>query len=584
MSDFIVSARKYRPSIFDAIVGQFSITATLKNAIKRNQLAQSFLFCGPRGVGKTSCARILAKTINCEKVSENAEACNECVSCKSFNENSSFNVHELDAASNNSVDDIRKLVDQVRFAPQVGAYNIYIIDEVHMLSAQAFNAFLKTLEEPPKHAKFILATTEKHKIIPTILSRCQIFDFKRVGITDISNHLGFVAKSEGINAEQEALHLIAQKSDGAMRDSLSLFDRLVSFSEKELTYKGVIEHLNILDYDYYFKVTDALLKNDINALLNLFNEILDNGFDGHHFINGLAEHLRDILVAKDESTLKLLEKGDALQQRYLEQSKSCAINFLIPALNLCNECDVQYKTSNNKRLLVELSLMRISSIGHQMAEKKSPKSFVVPENHEKVDVLTEPKHKTVEKEDKTVENHKKTENSTGIEKEDFAPKPISRISLSAKKKSKTISISAAFDQLNQKKEEKIDISKLRKTDFSATQMLKIWKEVITLVKKKGKSNLGITLGMFPAELKENFVIELPLSNSSQAEMLIEEKDMILEFLRNKLENDYIELTTKIIEAEKSNIPYTNKDKFAKMMDENPHLETLRLKLGLDPDY
>ena len=584
MSDFIVSARKYRPSTFDAVVGQSPITSTLKNAIKSNQLAQSFLFCGPRGVGKTSCARILAKTINCENITDNIEACNECVSCKSFNENASFNVHELDAASNNSVDDIRKLVDQVRFAPQVGAYNIYIIDEVHMLSAQAFNAFLKTLEEPPKHAKFILATTEKHKIIPTILSRCQIFDFKRVGITDISNHLGFVAKSEGINAEQEALHLIAQKSDGAMRDSLSLFDRLVSFSEKELTYQGVIEHLNILDYDYYFKVTDALLKNDINILLNLFNEILDNGFDGHHFINGLAEHLRDILVSKDESTLKLLEKGDALQQRYLEQSKTCELNFLIPALNLCNECDVQYKTSNNKRLLVELSLMRISSIGHQMAEKKSPKSFVVPENHEKVDVSAETTHKIVEKEDETVENHKKAENSTGIEKEDFAPKPISRISLSAKKKSKTISISAAFDQLNQKKEEEIDISKLRKTDFSAIQMLKIWKEVITFVKQKGKSNLGITLGMFPVELKENFVIELPLSNSSQAEMLIEEKDMILEFLRNKLENDYIELTTKVIEAEKSNIPYTNKDKFAKMMDENPHLETLRLKLGLDPDY
>jgi DNA polymerase-3 subunit gamma/tau len=584
MSDFIVSARKYRPSTFDAVVGQSPITSTLKNAIKSNQLAQSFLFCGPRGVGKTSCARILAKTINCEKVNENIEACNECVSCKSFNENSSFNVHELDAASNNSVDDIRKLVDQVRFAPQVGAYSIYIIDEVHMLSNQAFNAFLKTLEEPPKHAKFILATTEKHKIIPTILSRCQIFDFKRVGITDISSHLGFVAKSEGINAEQEALHLIAQKSDGAMRDSLSLFDRLVSFSEKELTYQGVIEHLNILDYDYYFKVTDALLKNDINVLLNLFNEILDNGFDGDHFINGLAEHLRDILVAKDESTLKLLEKGDALQQRYLEQSKACAINFLISALNLCNECDVQYKTSNNKRLLVELSLMRISSIGHQMAEKKSPKSFVVSENHEKINVSAETTHKIVEKEDETVENHKKAENSSGIKQEDFAPKPISRISLSAKKKSKTISISAAFDQLNQKKEEEIDVSKLRKTNFSATQMLKNWKEVIAFVKQKGKSNLGITLEIFPPELKEDFVIELPLSNSSQAEMLIEEKYMILEFLRDKLENDYIEITTKVIEAEKSNIPYTNKDKFAKMMDENPHLETLRLKLGLDPDY
>ena len=371
MSDFIVSARKYRPTTFDTVVGQSSITSTLKNAIKSNQLAQSFLFCGPRGVGKTSCARILAKTINCENITDNVDACNECVSCKSFNENASFNVHELDAASNNSVDDIRKLVDQVRFAPQVGEYNIYIIDEVHMLSAQAFNAFLKTLEEPPKHAKFILATTEKHKIIPTILSRCQIFDFKRVGVNDIAGYLDFVAKSEGVTAEREALHLIAQKSDGAMRDSLSLFDRLISFSDKTLTYKAVIEHLNILDYDYYFKLTDYLLTNDIKELLNIFNEILDNGFDGHHFINGLAEHLRDLLVSKDASTIKLLAKGEALQVRYLDQSKKCELPFLIEALELCNECDVQYKTSNNQRLLVELILMRISSINFLSAQKKN---------------------------------------------------------------------------------------------------------------------------------------------------------------------------------------------------------------------
>ena len=586
MSDFIVSARKYRPSTFDAVVGQSSITSTLKNAIKSNQLAQSFLFCGPRGVGKTSCARILAKTINCENITENVEACNTCVSCKSFNENASFNVHELDAASNNSVDDIRKLVDQVRFAPQVGDYNIYIIDEVHMLSAQAFNAFLKTLEEPPKHAKFILATTEKHKIIPTILSRCQIFDFKRVGINDISNHLAFVAKSEGITAEQEALHLIAQKSDGAMRDSLSLFDRLASFSDKQLTYQGVIEHLNILDYDYYFKVTDALLINDIKSLLNLFNEILDNGFDGHHFINGLAEHLRDILVAKDESTLKLLEKGDALQDRYLEQSKACELSFLIPALNLCNECDVQYKTSNNKRLLVELSLMRISSIGHQMTEKKSPKSFVVTLNDEKKHVSVEKVPEIAQKTEKTTENTQVSTFKNIEEKEIVAPKSTPRISLSGKKKSKTISITAAFQDINKVNEEdqEIDTSKLRKTDFPASAMLKTWKEVIVFVKQKGKSNLGITLGVFPPKLKENYVIELPLSNSSQVEMMMEEKYMVLEFLRNKLENDYIEITTTIIEGEKSNIPYTNKDKFAKMMEENPHLETLRMKLGLDPDY
>jgi DNA polymerase III subunit gamma/tau len=586
MSDFIVSARKYRPSTFNAVVGQNSITSTLKNAIKSNQLAQSFLFCGPRGVGKTSCARILAKTINCENISENIEACNECVSCKSFNENASFNVHELDAASNNSVDDIRRLVDQVRFAPQIGEYNIYIIDEVHMLSTQAFNAFLKTLEEPPKHAKFILATTEKHKIIPTILSRCQIFDFKRVGVNDISNHLAFVAKSEGITAEQEALHLIAQKSDGSLRDSLSLFDRLISFSEKELSYQSVIEHLNILDYEYYFKVTAALLKNDINLLLLLFNEILDNGFDGHHFIIGLSEHLRDILVAKDESTLQLLDKGEALQQRYLEQSKLCELSFLIPALSLCNECDMQYKQSNNKRLLVELSLMRISSILHQMAEKKSHKSFVVSLNDQKKQVSVEKVTEIDEKIEKATESHKKPEIESNSEIADLTPKSIPRISLSSKKKSKTISITAAFKQMDEKKdvEEKIDISKLRNADFSATRMLETWKEVIAFVKQMGKSNLGITLGVFLPELKDNHVIELPLSNHSQVEILLEEKYMILEFLRNKLENDYIEITTKVIKGGESNIPYTNKDKFAKMIEHNPHLETLRMKLGLDPDY
>jgi len=566
MSDFIVSARKYRPTTFDGVVGQNSITSTLKNAIKNNQLAQSFLFCGPRGIGKTSCARILAKTINCENISENIESCNNCVSCQSFNENSSFNVHELDAASNNSVDDIRKLVDQVRFAPQIGEYNIYIIDEVHMLSAQAFNAFLKTLEEPPKHAKFILATTEKHKIIPTILSRCQIFDFKRVGISDITNHLAYVAKCEGIDAEQEALHLIAQKSDGAMRDSLSLFDRLVSFSEKTLTYQGVIEHLNILDYDYYFKVTSSLLTNDINSLLNIFNEIIDNGFDGHHFMNGLAEHLRDLLVSKDESTIKLLEKAEALQTRYLEQSKLCEVSFLLKALEICNECDVQYKTSNNKRILVEISLMRISSIGHQSAEKKSPKSFIATKSVKETVV--------VEK--------KQDEQEVAIEKI-----VLPKIKLNRNvKKSNTISISAAFNQINEKEKaaDERDSSIFKKELFSKKKMQEVWKEVIAFVKRKGKLNLAITLGVHLPILNDNFEIELPLSNSSQVELIEEEKYIVLDYLRKSLYNDYITLSTKVIEGEKRNIPYTNKDKFKKMLNENPHLETLRVKLGLDPDY
>jgi DNA polymerase-3 subunit gamma/tau len=310
MSDFLVSARKYRPKTFDRVIGQDAITSTLKSAISQNQLAQSFLFCGPRGVGKTSLARILAKTINCEKMGAEITACDDCVSCTSFNENSSFNVHELDAASNNSVDDIRNLVDQVRFAPQVGAYNIYIIDEVHMLSQSAFNAFLKTLEEPPKHAKFILATTEKHKIIPTILSRCQIFDFKRVGTDDIVKNLQYVAEKEKISADLDALQIIAEKSDGALRDSLSLFDRLVSFSEKKLQYQDVITHLNILDYDYYFKITDQLIENNISALLVSYNEIINNGFDGQNFINGLANHLRDLLLCQDSLTVSLLNKNN----------------------------------------------------------------------------------------------------------------------------------------------------------------------------------------------------------------------------------------------------------------------------------
>jgi len=584
MSDFIVSARKYRPSTFDAVVGQHSITETLKNAIRSNQLAQSFLFCGPRGVGKTSCARILAKTINCENIKENIEVCNECVSCKSFNENSSFNVHELDAASNNSVDDIRRLVDQVRFSPQVGSYNIYIIDEVHMLSNQAFNAFLKTLEEPPKHAKFILATTEKHKIIPTILSRCQIFDFKRLGIRDISDHLSFVAKSEGIDAEQEALDLIANKSDGAMRDSLSIFDRLVSFTEKELKYKQVIEHLNVLDYDYYFKMTDALLRNDIKSLLSLFNNILDAGFDGHHFIVGLAEHLRDILVSKDKETIELLEKGDVLEKQYIEQSNACEINFLIRALELCNECDLQYKTSNNKRLLVELCLMRISSIGHDLAEKKNSKSFVVTLNEEKRQVSVEKSQEIIIEKDEV--NYYKNND------EDISSDIVDEVKLSldtsssSQLKSKTISITAELKEIEKREEKTLEEveSQLRNNNFEEDQMILVWSEMITFVKEKGKSNLGTTLSISPPKLKSKHVIQLSLMNSSQVEIFLEERHMILSFLRDRLENDHIEIDTQVIEGDTNKVPYTNKDKFAKMIENNPHLETLRKKLGLDPDY
>ncbi len=366
MESFIVSARKYRPDSFDTVVAQASITTTLKNAIKNLQLAHAYLFCGPRGVGKTTCARIFAKTINCSNLSEEVEACNECESCKAFNSSRSFNIHELDAASNNSVDDIRNLIDQVRIPPQIGRYSVYIIDEVHMLSSQAFNAFLKTLEEPPKHAIFILATTEKHKIIPTILSRCQIFDFNRIGISDIVAHLDYVAKSEGVVAEPEALNVVAQKADGAMRDALSIFDQIVSFTGKEITYQDVIANLNVLDYDYYFRLVDHFLKNEVADALIIFDEILSHGFDGHHFINGLSGHLRNLLVCKDAVTVQLLEVGGEIRERYKAQAASGDSDFLLDAMQISNECDMQYKISQNKRLLVELALVRIA----QLTQKK----------------------------------------------------------------------------------------------------------------------------------------------------------------------------------------------------------------------
>ena len=358
-NNFIVSARKYRPATFDTVVGQSAVTNTLKNAIKSNHLAQAYLFCGPRGVGKTTCARILAKTLNCANLTPDFEACDICESCKSFNELRSYNIHELDAASNNSVDDIRNLIDQVRIPPQVGKYSIYIIDEVHMLSTQAFNAFLKTLEEPPSYAVFILATTERHKIIPTILSRCQIYDFNRIRIEDAVLYLEKIAKTENIIYETEGLRVIAQKADGAMRDALSIFDQIVSYCGKNITYKSVIENLNVLDYEYYFRLTDSFLDHNFGQSFILFNEILEKGFDGHNFIVGLASHFRDLLVCKDPITLSLLEVGADVKERYREQAALCSVGFLLDALNTCSSCDIDYKISKNQRLHVELALLRM---------------------------------------------------------------------------------------------------------------------------------------------------------------------------------------------------------------------------------
>ena len=349
MENYIVSARKYRPATFESVVGQRALTTTLKNAIATGKLAHAYLFCGPRGVGKTTCARIFAKTINCLSPTADGEACNQCESCLAFNEQRSYNIHELDAASNNSVEDIRSLIEQVRIPPQIGKYKVYIIDEVHMLSQAAFNAFLKTLEEPPHHAIFILATTEKHKILPTILSRCQIYDFNRIGIKDTTEHLQYVAKQEHINAEPEALTVIAQKADGGMRDALSIFDQVVSFTGGNITYKSVIENLNVLDYEYYFKLTDLLLENKVPEAMLLFNDVLKKGFDGSHFITGLSSHFRDLLVSKDASTLQLLEVGASIRERYQAQARKCEAKFLYKAMKLCNDCDLNYRASKNKR-------------------------------------------------------------------------------------------------------------------------------------------------------------------------------------------------------------------------------------------
>ena len=570
MGDFIVSARKYRPTTFESVIGQSIITSTLSNAISDNHLAQSFLFCGPRGVGKTTCARILAKTINCQNISEKVEPCDKCESCTSFNESLSFNIHELDAASNNSVDDIRHLIEQVRIAPQVGNYNIYIIDEVHMLSSSAFNAFLKTLEEPPSHAIFILATTEKHKIIPTILSRCQIFDFKRIGIDDIVNHLEFVAESESIKVEQGALHIIAQKSDGSLRDSLSIFDRLASFSD-DITYESVIENLNILDHDYYFRITTSILQQDISNTLLIFNEITENGFDGHHFIGGLAAHLRDLLVSKDEETLVLLEKGESLKEKYLTQSKLCEQVFLLKALDVCNQCDVQYKTSKNQQLLVELSLMKLCSRGTEPSKKKESDEIILPKQEPKTErkvtqAITQIKNEESKRTEKAVDERKVDE----IEK----LKPKKRISL--------ISISDLDEP--EEIEPKKTIEK-RNTNFKNEELQEVWREYVNSQKEKGKSNFATTLDMNEPVLLANCKIQIQISNKAQEVIIEKEKIDLHEFLRNKLQNDTIEVITKIQEKkDEERIPFTNKDKYEQMTKENPKLQNLKEKLGLDFDF
>ena len=571
MSEFLVSARKYRPQTFDQVVGQSSVTSTLKNAIKSNQLAQSFLFCGPRGIGKTTCARIFAKEINIFNSTETID-------------DFSFNIFELDAASNNSVDDIRNLVEQVRVPPQIGKYKVYIIDEVHMLSQAAFNAFLKTLEEPPVHAKFILATTEKHKIIPTILSRCQIFDFKRVNNDDIVKNLKYVADQENITVDEDALFLIAEKSDGALRDSLSLFDRLVSFSDKKLTYTDVANHLNILDYQYYFNVTEHLISNDISSLFIIFNKIIDNGFDGQHFINGLSEHLRTLLLCQNKETVSLFSVNKSLKEKYLQQTEKTNIKFLVNALKLANTCDLQYKASNNKRLLVEICLMQISSYGFDEESKKKNEKFVVTKPNSNSE---NNKIKEVLPIDPIIKNEDDSQVEVQVE---IAPPLIDLTKItesdttSSSLKSKTISILSSLNDVEEKAESKKEILSVNSDDFSLDLLMKKWKEMISHFKDLEKSNLALNLNINKPELIEKNKIKIILSNSSQVELIEQEKINILTYLRNSLNNDLLELETEVKEIDKNDVPYTNSDKYKKMFEENKNLAKLGARLGLDPDY
>ncbi|MDF1672692.1 MAG: DNA polymerase III subunit gamma/tau [Vicingaceae bacterium] len=583
MENFIVSARKYRPTTFDSVVGQLSITSTLKNAIKSNHLAQAFLFCGPRGVGKTTCARILAKTINCFNVTENIEACNECESCKAFDEGHSLNIHELDGASNNSVDDIRSLIDQVRFAPQIGTHKVYIIDEVHMLSQAAFNAFLKTLEEPPKHAIFILATTEKHKIIPTILSRCQIFDFNRIQIEDIATHLQHIATNENVDTEEDGLHIIAQKADGALRDALSMFDQIVSFSGGSITYKDVIDNLNILDYDYYFRVTDAIINKKVPESLLIFNEILNNGFDGHNFINGLAEHFRNLLVCLDEQTVSLLEVGANIKEKYAAQAKATKLADLIKSLAITNEADTKYKGSKNQRLLVEVMLMQLCALGNELTEKKNSIINLVIGNKPPQKVTPKPNYPTPERVQQTVEEPKNQPQAT-------QQTPVVKKAVSLKPKvglnfTDNISINAA------PKEEKKNVTasgievtpENRPTEnFTPEQFAERWKAFKGILEDKGKSNLASIFEVIP-EI-ENDTIKILVENRALEDEFKAQQSDFIDFIRLELSNFNIQVTTEINKEVTNKKAYTPQEKFTKMSEKNPTLKELVKKLDMDVGY
>lgn len=595
MDNFIVSARKYRPATFDTVVGQSHITTTLKNAIRNRQLAQAFLFTGPRGVGKTTCARIFAKTINCMNLKENIEPCNACESCLSFNRSASFNIFELDAASNNSVEDIRNLVDQVRIPPQTVRYKVYIIDEVHMLSSQAFNAFLKTLEEPPDYAKFILATTEKHKIIPTILSRCQIYDFKRITVKDIAMHLDYVARKEDVTADQEALLVIAHKADGALRDALSIFDQLVSFAGRELRYELVVEHLNVLDYEYYFKITNFLLDGNIYDSLITFNKVIESGFDGQHFLSGLAGHLRDLLVCTDPQTVVLLEVGEKIRERYLEQSAKCNPLFLIKALNIIQKTDFGFRMSNNKRLHIEIALMQMASI-NKIAEDQERTSQQVAQSQKKNE-----HPKQVSQPGTPVQKKSSPETST-YNKTPAEPNPKSAVPAQNPTRTEvsepkapafipsTISIKDDEDEKKDSKEnEETETFDFESDDFlnakkiQQEDIVQAWKDYANTI-FSDQPNLYSTLIAAKPQISEDFEITFDVSNDLQKKEIYAKKMDILGHLRQRLNNSFLRVKV-VVNAEAVEVkPYRPEEVFQHMAKKNPAVVNLKEKFGLSLEY
>jgi DNA polymerase-3 subunit gamma/tau len=582
MENFIVSARKYRPSTFISVVGQGALTATLKNAIKNNHLAHAYLFCGPRGVGKTTCARIFAKTINCSNLTANFEACNECESCKAFNEQRSYNIHELDAASNNSVEDIRSLIDQVRIPPQIGHYSVYIIDEVHMLSAAAFNAFLKTLEEPPAHAIFILATTEKHKIIPTILSRCQIYDFNRISINDTVEHLLHVAKSEGIDAEPEALNVIAQKADGGMRDALSIFDQVVSFCGDKITYLAVIENLNVLDYDYYFKLTDAFLEGKVKESLLTFNEILNKGFDAHNFIGGLGAHLRDVLMCKDPDTAQLLEVASSIRDTYVQQARRCDDQFLYKSLSIINECDLNFRISKNKRLLTELMLIRLCQLTDQkknqlIEDGGLPEIEPIPEMHTQATAQQVSAAATTVQ---PVAGHHVPATSAQVEQTVTVAPPLAAIA------SRPISISIKNTVQPRVENEDAALTEKplqkRHAAFSQEQLTNAWNTFASDIIPDMQHAKNVMLNNAPV-LNDDGSITVALYQSMQENSLNEVLQQLIAYLSDSLKNDTITIRICIDETKENTRAFTPQERFMKMIEENPALALLRKELNLDLD-